>query len=79
MYLGDFNGDGKTDILAPIAQDSSDWRMYISTGNGFRKEYYSNLFLYQPTWQGYLEKIEINRERILRLTLIKMGKMILQF
>lgn len=52
MYLGDFNGDGKTDILAPIAQDSSDWRMYISTGNGFRKEYYSNLFLYQPTWQG---------------------------
>ncbi len=52
MYLGDFNGDGKTDILAPIAQDSSDWRMYISTGNSFRKEYYSNLFLYQPTWQG---------------------------
>ena len=52
IYLGDFNGDGKTDILAPIAQDSSDWRMYISTGNGFRKEYYSNFFLYQPTWQG---------------------------
>ena len=52
MRLGDFNGDGKTDILAPIAQDSSDWRMYISTGKGFDKFYYSNLFLYQPTWQG---------------------------
>ncbi|WP_374441915.1 RHS repeat-associated core domain-containing protein [Epilithonimonas sp.] len=52
MYLGDFNGDGKADILAPIAQDSSDWRMYISTGKGFDKFYYSNLFLYQPTWQG---------------------------
>lgn len=52
MYLGDFNGDGKTDILAPIALNSSDWRMYISTGNGFRKELYSNLFLYQPSWQG---------------------------
>ena len=52
FYFGDYNGDGKADILAPIAQDSSDWRMYISTGNGFRKEYYSNLFLYQPVWQG---------------------------
>ncbi|AZB18817.1 type IV secretion protein Rhs [Chryseobacterium indologenes] len=52
VYLGDFNGDGKTDIIAPIANDSSDWRMYISTGNGFKKEYYSNLFLYQPSWQG---------------------------
>lgn len=52
FYFGDFNGDGKTDILAPIAQDSSDWRMYISTGIGFKKEYYSNLFLYQPSWQG---------------------------
>lgn len=52
LYLGDFNGDGKTDIIAPIAEDSSDWRMYISTGNGFRKEYYSNLFLYKPVWQG---------------------------
>ncbi|HBT73570.1 MAG TPA: hypothetical protein DEB37_15385 [Lysinibacillus sp.] len=50
--MGDFNGDGKTDIFAPIAEDSSDWRMYISTGNGFRKELYSNFFLYQPTWQG---------------------------
>lgn len=52
LYLGDFNGDGKTDIIAPIADGSPDWRMYISTGNSFRKEYYSNLFLYQPTWQG---------------------------
>lgn len=52
LYLGDFNGDGKTDIIAPIAQDSSDWRMYISTGNGFRKELYTNLFIYQPVWQG---------------------------
>jgi hypothetical protein len=52
LYLGDFNGDNKTDIIAPIADGSADWRMYISTGKGFRKEYYSNLFLYQPSWQG---------------------------
>ena len=61
IYLGDFNGDGKTDILAPIAQDSSDWRMYISTGNGFRKELYTNLFLYQPSWQGAPRK---NRNKL---------------
>lgn len=52
VYLGDFNGDNKTDILAPIANDSPDWRMYISTGNSFKKEYYSNLYMYQPSWQG---------------------------
>lgn len=52
MYLGDFNGDGKTDIISPMADDSSDWRMYISTGKGFIKHYYSNLFLFQRSWQG---------------------------
>ncbi|MGI9652011.1 RHS repeat-associated core domain-containing protein [Chryseobacterium sp. RLHN22] len=52
LYLGDFNGDGKTDIIAPIADSSPDWRMYISTGIGFKKEYYSNLFLYQPEFLG---------------------------
>ncbi|WP_419494855.1 SpvB/TcaC N-terminal domain-containing protein [Chryseobacterium bernardetii] len=52
LYMGDFNGDGKTDIIAPIAEDSSDWRMYISTGTGFKKEYYSNLFLYKPDYTG---------------------------
>ncbi|MDC8099814.1 RHS repeat-associated core domain-containing protein [Chryseobacterium rhizosphaerae] len=52
LYLGDFNGDGKTDVMAPIAEDSSDWRMYISTGTGFKKEYYSNLFLYKPDYTG---------------------------
>lgn len=61
IYTGDFNGDGKTDILAPIANESSNWRMYISTGNGFRKEYYSNLFLYQPFWQGAPRK---NRQKV---------------
>ncbi|MBE4950110.1 RHS repeat-associated core domain-containing protein [Chryseobacterium culicis] len=52
LYLGDFNGDGKSDVIAPIEEDSSDWRMYISTGNGFKKEYYSNLFLYKPDYTG---------------------------
>lgn len=56
MYPGDFNGDGKTDIIAPIAEGSSDWRMYTSTGNGFKKDYYSNLFLYKPSDTGSATK-----------------------
>ncbi|PWN70093.1 type IV secretion protein Rhs [Chryseobacterium phosphatilyticum] len=50
--FGDFNGDGKTDILVPVGVDSSDWRMYVSTGKGFKEYYYSNLFLYKPRHQG---------------------------
>ncbi|WP_249413528.1 RHS repeat-associated core domain-containing protein [Chryseobacterium indologenes] len=52
LYFGDFNGDGKTDIIAPIAKGSREWRLYISTGKGFIKHYYSNLYLYEPSWQG---------------------------
>lgn len=50
--FGDFNGDGKMDILAPVGIDSPDWRMYISTGKGFKEFYYSNLYLYKPSEQG---------------------------
>nr|WP_228456974.1 RHS repeat-associated core domain-containing protein [Chryseobacterium sp. LAM-KRS1] len=50
--FGDFNGDGKMDILAPVGVDSSDWKMYVSTGKGFKEFYYSNLYLYKPTQQG---------------------------
>lgn len=56
LYYGDFNGDRKTDIIIPVAEDSSDWKMYISTGNSFRKEYYSNLFLYKPAYTGAATK-----------------------
>ncbi|MCL1676504.1 RHS repeat-associated core domain-containing protein [Elizabethkingia meningoseptica] len=52
LYLGDFNGNGKADIMAPLADGSKDWIMYMSTGNGFVKHYYSNFHLYQPRWQG---------------------------
>ncbi|WP_241676906.1 RHS repeat-associated core domain-containing protein [Chryseobacterium sediminis] len=50
--IGDYNGDGKTDILVPVAIDSSDWNMYISSGKGFVQQYYSNLFLYKPEDTG---------------------------
>ncbi|MCT3721340.1 RHS repeat-associated core domain-containing protein [Elizabethkingia anophelis] len=51
-YYGDFTGDGKTDILAPVAKDSSDWVMYVATGKGFVKHSYPGLYLFQPDWKG---------------------------
>ena len=33
---GDFNGDGKTDLLIPKADKSSDWLLYLSNGKGFQ-------------------------------------------
>src|SRR5690606_1691060 len=30
--VGDFTGDGKTDLLVPQAIDSRQWKLYISTG-----------------------------------------------
>lgn len=47
--LGDYNGDGKTDFLIPTAFDSSDWRMYTSTGKGFAEKYYSNFCYFQES------------------------------
>lgn len=32
---GDFNGDGKTDLMIPKADKSSDWLLYLSNGKGF--------------------------------------------
>ncbi|REC49019.1 hypothetical protein DRF67_05530 [Chryseobacterium pennipullorum] len=47
--LGDYNGDGKTDFLIPTAFNSSDWRMYTSTGKGFAEKYYSNFCYFQES------------------------------
>lgn len=52
IILGDFNGDGKTDIFSPVMYGGSDWNMYVSTGKGYTKFYYSNLSKYEPSWQG---------------------------
>jgi len=60
---GDFNGDGKTDFMVPVAEGSSDWRMYLSSGTGFVTHYYSNLFLYEPSKQGAPRKNR-NTQRI---------------
>jgi RHS repeat-associated protein len=46
--LGDFNGDGKTDMFIPMAEESKDWNMYISTGTSFTEIAYPNFSYYRP-------------------------------
>ncbi len=36
--VGDFNGDGKSDILIPEAVNSPKWRVYHATGKNFEKQ-----------------------------------------
>ncbi len=43
--VGDFNGDGKADLLLPKADKSSDWYLYLSKGDySFEKQLLTNLF-----------------------------------
>ena len=42
---GDFNGDGKTDILVPQADKNSNWNLYISNGKNFNQSTINN-FIY---------------------------------
>ncbi|MEL5903688.1 RHS repeat-associated core domain-containing protein [Elizabethkingia anophelis subsp. anophelis] len=40
--IGDFTGDGKTDLLVPQAEFSWSWKLYTSTGNGFKVQTLDN-------------------------------------
>ncbi len=53
--IGDFNGDGKTDLLVPFAEGSKDWNMYISNGKDFIEYAYQNFSYYQPKNQFELD------------------------
>lgn len=52
LVFGDFNGDGKTDIMIPEANQSTNWFLYQSTGAGFERIAYPNFENYEPYWQG---------------------------
>lgn len=52
IVFGDFNGDAKTDIMMPVADESADWNLSQSTGNSFVDTYYSNFELYDPYFKG---------------------------
>ena len=41
-YFGDFNGDGKTDVLCQNSSNVSDVSLYLSTGRSFIKKTISN-------------------------------------
>ncbi len=37
ILLGDYNGDGKTDFLTPTANNSKNWRFFLSRGTNINK------------------------------------------
>lgn len=61
LVFGDFNGDGKTDIMIPVANTSSSWVMHLSTGTSFKYDLYSDFEYYQPYWHG---SPSANRQRV---------------
>ncbi|UPQ80325.1 polymorphic toxin type 23 domain-containing protein [Flavobacterium azooxidireducens] len=36
-YMGDFNGDGKTDFVIPQENNTDSWSFFLATGTGFEK------------------------------------------
>ncbi|WP_353098094.1 colicin E3/pyocin S6 family cytotoxin [Empedobacter brevis] len=52
IVWGDFNGDGRADLMIPHSDGNSNWSMYLSKGNSFEKHIYENFELFQPSWQG---------------------------
>lgn len=47
-FTGDFNGDGKTDLLIPQKINSDQWNLYISLGNNSFKKQTMKLSIYRP-------------------------------
>ncbi|REC49015.1 RHS repeat-associated core domain-containing protein [Chryseobacterium pennipullorum] len=45
--IGDFNGDGKSDLLVPASDTTTDWYLYQSTGKSFSEEFKSNFALFR--------------------------------
>ncbi|HFK5521275.1 hypothetical protein CMU85_10135 [Elizabethkingia anophelis] len=49
--VGDFTGDGKTDLLVPQAVDSWSWKLYISTGKGFEVQNLNKFSFFKRDYQ----------------------------
>lgn len=71
LLIGDFNGDGKSDLMIPEKEGSSVWFMYISTGKGFEKVRYDNFVEYKPSWKG---RPSANRRRYKKYRALDLNK-----
>lgn len=62
--VGDFTGDGKTDLLVPQAIDSRQWKLYLSTGMGFKVQTLEDFELYKESFSfwGDAHNRFINRQ-----------------
>ncbi|MEL1213400.1 hypothetical protein AADX92_12585, partial [Staphylococcus epidermidis] len=58
--VGDFNGHGKTDLLVPQGEDSWNWKLYISTGKGFKVQNLNGFALFKKKYEGYGTYIQRN-------------------
>lgn len=47
-YVGDFNGDGKSDLIVPESEGSFNWNLYISDGGKFIQQSLPNFSYYRP-------------------------------
>ena len=52
FLIGDYNGDGKADIMIPTADNSSLFALFLSTGTGFVKSEITYPFTYRPNQEG---------------------------
>ena len=55
-FVGDFNGDGKMDLLVPKAKKSDQWKLYVSTGKGFVGKDWNNFSYYHPDYKLHEHK-----------------------
>ncbi|MYY50010.1 VCBS repeat-containing protein, partial [Elizabethkingia anophelis] len=62
--VGDFTGDGKTDLMVPQEEGKESWKLYISTGRGFEAQHINNLARFNKNfeWHGDKHDRYINRQ-----------------
>ena len=49
--IGDFTGDGKTDLMVPQEEGKEFWKLYISTGKGFKVQNIYNLARFNKSFE----------------------------
>ncbi|UTF99026.1 VCBS repeat-containing protein [Elizabethkingia anophelis] len=61
--VGDFTGDGKSDLMVPQAEDSENWKLYLSTGKGFEVQNLNSFALFKKSeyFRGNKHSRSMNR------------------